>query len=211
MAGSDVTIWLSAKTNDIESPSPTTGPACRSRPRTGQVALSALTKAAPNRQRPRSHLVSGVMTLHGGKLILEDNAPGLKAKLVLPHTKTDQPLSFARDGHTEATLRQIMLYADAMLPILPLPRPQLATDHADWITNSHTGSAGMDPHSCPMRHRGTCDEAICKHLLPRRCRNKRAQPLCDYAWPMSVDTWDRETVLPLPSRDLPTPRLEQPH
>ncbi len=29
-------------------------------------------------------LVSGVMTLHGGKLILEDNAPGLKATLVMP-------------------------------------------------------------------------------------------------------------------------------
>jgi hypothetical protein len=29
-------------------------------------------------------LVSGVMTLHGGKLMLEDNAPGLRATLVLP-------------------------------------------------------------------------------------------------------------------------------
>jgi hypothetical protein len=29
-------------------------------------------------------LVSGVMTLHGGKLLLEDNAPGLRAVLVLP-------------------------------------------------------------------------------------------------------------------------------
>lgn len=33
-------------------------------------------------------LVSGVMTLHGGKLVLEDNAPGLKITLVLPHYAT---------------------------------------------------------------------------------------------------------------------------
>lgn len=30
-------------------------------------------------------LVSGVMTLHGGRLLLEDNAPGLRATLILPH------------------------------------------------------------------------------------------------------------------------------
>jgi signal transduction histidine kinase len=29
-------------------------------------------------------LVSGVMKLHKGTLLLEDNAPGLKARLVLP-------------------------------------------------------------------------------------------------------------------------------
>ena len=29
-------------------------------------------------------LVAGVMKLHGGTLVLEDNAPGLRAKLVLP-------------------------------------------------------------------------------------------------------------------------------
>ncbi|MFL5260672.1 MAG: sensor histidine kinase [Hyphomicrobiales bacterium] len=29
-------------------------------------------------------LVAGVMKLHGGRLVLEDNAPGLKAKLILP-------------------------------------------------------------------------------------------------------------------------------
>jgi signal transduction histidine kinase len=29
-------------------------------------------------------LVAGVMTLHGGRLVFEDNAPGLKAKLILP-------------------------------------------------------------------------------------------------------------------------------
>jgi signal transduction histidine kinase len=29
-------------------------------------------------------LVAGVMTLHGGRLVLEDNAPGLRAKLILP-------------------------------------------------------------------------------------------------------------------------------
>ena len=34
-------------------------------------------------------LVAGVMKLHGGELMLEDNHPGLLARLVLPLHKTD--------------------------------------------------------------------------------------------------------------------------
>ncbi|MGE3830803.1 MAG: ATPase, partial [Parvibaculaceae bacterium] len=29
-------------------------------------------------------LVAGVMTLHGGELVLDDNSPGLSARLILP-------------------------------------------------------------------------------------------------------------------------------
>jgi signal transduction histidine kinase len=36
-------------------------------------------------------LVSGVMRLHGGSLVLEDNQPGLKAKLVLPALRPSSP------------------------------------------------------------------------------------------------------------------------
>ncbi len=36
-------------------------------------------------------LVSGVMTLHGGRLVLEDNLPGLRATLVLPRHESASP------------------------------------------------------------------------------------------------------------------------
>ena len=50
--------------------------------------LDRFVRLEPSRSKPGNglglSLVAGVMKLHGGVLLLEDNEPGLRAKLVLP-------------------------------------------------------------------------------------------------------------------------------
>lgn len=53
-----------------------------------QRVIGRFVRLEESRSKPGSglglSLVSGVMKLHGGEFVLEDNAPGLKAKLILP-------------------------------------------------------------------------------------------------------------------------------
>jgi signal transduction histidine kinase len=84
--GSDVTVSAAAKTNTIELTIADNGSGVPEADR--ERIKDRFVRLDESRTKPGNGLglplVASIMRLHGGELKLEDNAPGLRAKLILP-------------------------------------------------------------------------------------------------------------------------------
>ena len=84
--GPDVAVTGAAEGDEVVITVADRGPGIRPEDR-GRV-VERFIRLDESRSKPGNglglSLVAGVMTLHGGRLVLEDNAPGLRAKLIVP-------------------------------------------------------------------------------------------------------------------------------